>query len=124
MNQIFVYGTLLSGQGNNRRFLQNDESKLIGESIILGFTMHDLGAFPALVEQDMGLSDGENIIHGEVWEVSDEVFQSLDYLEGYPRFYNRKEVETEFGQAWVYFCNNAQDDPIIESGNWKEHLEV
>lgn len=122
MNKIlvFVYGTLLSGQGNNH-YLKN--SKLLGKSITLGFTMHDLGAFPALVEQDLGLPDGENEIHGEVWEIDERTLDRLDYLEGVPHFYRRKVTETIFGPAWVYYNNAAVERHQIKSGNWVEYIE-
>ena len=119
MFKVFVYGTLLSGEHNNRRYLQNEESKLLGEDNIMGFIMYSLGAFPAIVEAAF---EEEGMIIGEVWEISDNVLKRLDYLEGYPDFYNRMEVNTKFGSAYVYYQIDKPNGKLIESGSWKEYL--
>jgi gamma-glutamylcyclotransferase (GGCT)/AIG2-like uncharacterized protein YtfP len=118
MPLVFVYGTLLSGEGNNRRFLTT--SKKLSDDKIVGFSMYDLGAFPAISPCD----DVKKEIVGEVWEISDQILKELDYLEGYPRFYDRIEVGTSMGEAWVYYHREAPGlDPQILSGNWKAHLQ-
>ncbi len=117
MPKVFVYGTLLSGESNNHRFLQTSVKK--GNYALKGFTMYDLGSFPACIQS---LHYGDVVV-GEVWEVTNEVFQSLDYLEGYPRFYDRIEVDTFDGTAWIYIHNEKPDGERISSGSWKEHLK-
>ena len=117
MAKVFVYGTLLSGEGNNRRYLQNDESKLLGEDVITGYKMYSLGAFPAICA---GLD--HQTITGEVWEITDKILWDLDRLEGFPDFYDRTAVDTKFGIAWVYLHDNQPDGKLIESGSWKEYL--
>ena len=61
------------------------------------YKMLDLGAFPGV------LMGGEHHIQGEVWEVSDEVAEHLDAIEGYPDFYNKVPTETSEGKAMMYF---------------------
>lgn len=115
MPKVFVYGTLLSGERNN--YLLADSERR-GKEVVSGFSLVDLGSFPACVED----SESEISIIGEVWEISDKTLRQLDYLEGYPGFYNRKLVPTFDGDAWIYFCNNAKDGRKISSGNWKQYI--
>lgn len=119
MEKVFVYGTLLNGEYNNQRCLQNAESRLIGEATVQGFDLHDLGPFPAVWYSD----NVETEIVGEVWEVSPEVFARLDRLEGYPHFYDRVQVQTKQGIAWIYINEDAKKNPIIPSGSWRQHLQ-
>lgn len=108
---IFTYGTLKKGFHNH--------SVLGKAAVYIGhhttkpcYTMYDLGFYPAISLL------GNTAIVGEVYEVSD--LENIDRLEGYPHFYNRIEIETKYGLAWVY---HLVDDNIrykvIESGEWK-----
>lgn len=116
MTKVFVYGTLLSGEGNNI-LLQNPESRLLGNGKASGFRMFDLGSFPAVIP----VEDKTKIITGEIWEITDNVLISLDILEGYPHFYNRVEIQTPFGYAWIYINHDALRYTEIEFGSWKEY---
>lgn len=112
---VFVYGTLLTDQRNNYLLA---ESRKVGDCRIYGLEMYDLGLFPACVIS----SNQENTVLGEVWEIDEATFQRLDWLEGYPDFYNREPVETPFGIAWVYICEQARGKSPIKGGDWKEHV--
>lgn len=122
MEQVFVYGTLKKGHGNFRLL---EGSKYLGDhSTEPLYFMLSFGGFPGVY---MG---GDTAIHGEVYEVSDAVFGTLDRLEGYPSFYNRIQIDTEYGDAWMYFIPNSSDStrhPVplpklqernIETGVW------
>lgn len=115
MELVFVYGTLLTGESNHHLL---EGSELRGTEVANGFLMKDLGRFPACVEE----ADNHIPVIGEVWKVSPETFARLDRLEGYPYFYNRKQIPTFDGPAWIYFCNEERDRPTITSGSWKKHL--
>lgn len=93
--RVFVYGTLKRYQCNHY-YLMNAE--LLGEFITPPeYTMYDLGAFP-------GVSlNGTDRIMGEVYEVED--LKPIDRLEGYPTLYNRTEIYTPFGKAWMYYLS-------------------
>ena len=107
MEKIFVYGTLKKGFGNNRIL---DNETFVGRDTITGWNMIDLGPFPAIVA-------GTKHIIGEVWEVNS--LQELDLLEGFPSFYDRVQVDTIHGNAWVYVMDdNTMNDTIIETGEW------
>lgn len=56
-------------------------------------------------------------IFGEVWEIDDEMFRRTDRLEGYPHFYDRKEVDTPYGQAWIYFLNREDSMRMFSNPN-------
>ena len=112
---VLVYGSLKKGYYN---------SYLLEGSLQIGvhvtepeYTMYDLGAYPAIT------NTGGTAIHGELYEVDDGVFKRLDTLEGYPSFYNRKEVDTPYGKAWVYFIEDTSrfnEDRIVDSGVWEQ----
>lgn len=114
--KVAVYGSLRQGFGNHQ-LLQ--DSEFLGTMITQNeWTMYSLGGFPGIVPK------GEISILTEVYEVNDEIFQRLDRLEGYPEFYNRQEIETPYGQAWIYYLEDRPSwgSPIIvQSGDWAEY---
>jgi gamma-glutamylcyclotransferase (GGCT)/AIG2-like uncharacterized protein YtfP len=73
MPKVFVYGTLLSGECNNRLL---SSSTRLGEEVVSGFTMVSLGFYPACVLDEKSTTP----VLGEVWEVNEETFQRLDRL--------------------------------------------
>lgn len=110
MHKVFVYGTLLAGEPNHRVLGDSKLSKKV--SLALHCKMVSLGSYPALVQQE-----GWRAIRGEVYDVTDDTLQSLDYLEGHPTFYERFKVNG----VWVYFLNSdiaTGRYPVIESGDW------
>ena len=114
-HKVFVYGTLLKGEYNNYLL---ETSDLIGPDRVCGFSMRDLGKFPACIPD----ADVQKVVVGEVWEVDDDTFARLDHLEGYPSFYDRVQVPTFAGDAWMYINKNANNRPEIESGDWRQYL--
>ena len=114
---LFVYGSLLSGMGNHS-LLDNEESDLVDtfetESI---YSLRDLGYYPGVHK------DGITSIKGELWSVSERVWERVEQLEGYPSFYDRTPLETPHGQAQMYILD--EDDltgrSLVESGDWKAH---
>ena len=117
--KVAVYGTLRKNGGNHRLL---DDSTLLGEDRLHGWNMHHLGGFPGL--KPRAASYGAAVVV-EVYEVNEETFRRLDRLEGYSEdnpthgLYNRSEVMTKFGKAWVYVYNgNVTSKSIITSGDW------
>ena len=110
--RVFVYGTLKDGYSNNYLL---EQSRLIGEAVTPAeYTMHSVGAFPAVSE------GGETAIVGEVWDVDGETFRRLDQLEGYPEFYDRRVINTTRGEAWMYYINDVSPyrAETIKTGVW------
>jgi gamma-glutamylcyclotransferase (GGCT)/AIG2-like uncharacterized protein YtfP len=96
--RVFVYGTLKQGHGNNR-LLEN--SKFLGRCYIEGpWRLINLGAYPGLVE--IPKIEFAKVL-GEVYQVDLDTLQSLDWLEGHPRYYRRDKVATPWKNAWAYF---------------------
>jgi len=109
MALLFTYGTLKKGY-TNHSVMSN--AKFIGVTVTEPlFTMYNLGRYPAIT------LSGSTAIVGEVYEVDD--LYRTDVLEGYPTFYDRVEIDTEYGRAWVYYCDAPSHcGIIIESGEW------
>ena len=114
---LFVYGSLLSGMGNHS-LLNNDESDLVStfetESI---YSLRDLGYYPGVHKE------GSTSIKGELWSVSERVWERVEQLEGYPSFYDRTPLETPYGTAQMYFLaeEDVSERILVESGDWRAH---
>jgi gamma-glutamylcyclotransferase (GGCT)/AIG2-like uncharacterized protein YtfP len=94
MKLVFVYGTLKRGQ-RNEHYLRDAE--FIGHFTTGNrYTMYDFGGYPAVCLR------GRRAIEGEVYRVDKRTFRTLDELEWYPRFYQRIEIRTRYGRAWMY----------------------
>lgn len=93
--RLFVYGTLKQGYGNNRLL---SDAEFLGKDVVqVPYYLVDLGPFPAAIP-----SDQVHEIIGEVYQINDEIMERTDWLEGYPEHYNRSEIPTSFGDAWIY----------------------
>ena len=120
MIKIAVYGTLRRGFGNYQ-YLLADQRFMGQETVELPMRMVSLGGFPGLIA-----SEEETEVVIEVFEIDEEAFRSVDGLEGYPRFYNRKEIDTSFGKAWIYYLEDADNykgSASVPNGDWKEYVQ-
>lgn len=121
---FFVYGTLLSGCGNNV-LLAKPNVKFLGEHITEPkYTMVSCGGFPAVHCQ------GNTPIKGELYETSDpRVIDRVYSLEGYSgipnkdggdnHFYDVEFIDTPKGTASMFVFRGRVSDNIIQSGSWK-----
>lgn len=115
--KVAVYGTLRKGFSNHRLL---EHSKFLGETKTdAAFTMFTSYRVPWIS------NGGETKITIEVYEIDSQTLEQLDWLEGYPSFYNRKLIDTEFGEAWVYFIDYKTSifTRRIESGDWAEYIK-
>jgi len=108
---VTVYGSLLSGMGNWKWCLDNDNSILLGEHILEDKVgMLNLGAFPGLVK-----TESVNKIFVETYEVTGEIYQRIEHLEGYRpgreefNLYNKLEIDTPFGKSEIYIYNSGSE---------------
>ena len=104
-NQVLVYGTLRQGEGNHG-VMQRANGVLQGTLYLDNFRMWTLhGGFPGV--EYTGNED--DAVFCELYSVDN--MDVLDMLEGYDAhnpdrgLYNRMEVDTELGKAWVYTYN-------------------
>jgi gamma-glutamylcyclotransferase (GGCT)/AIG2-like uncharacterized protein YtfP len=103
---LFVYGTLMRGEMNHERLAG---ARFLGEARSApGFTLLDLGPWPALRDE------GGSSVPGELYEVDDALLDVLDVLEGHPDWYLRQEIPlADGGSAWAYvlprkFCQGGR----------------
>lgn len=118
----FVYGSLRHGLGNHWLFENGErhEDGIIPQSE--GFLMHSLGPFPALQADSEEATD----IVVEVYLCdTQERIHSLDRLEGYPKFYDRRMVTLVDGRkGWVYFQHEVRSTAAkVLSGDWSQFLK-
>ena len=118
--KVAVYGSLRKGLGNHRLL---ESSEFLGVSELPDcFKMYSLGAFPYVSKEIT-----PHPVVCEVYSIDDATLQNLDFLEGYPSFYDREEVELEgFGACNVYYIRN--DDGYkgdeIDTGDWSEYVRT
>ena len=114
MHNLFVYGSLMRGEYNHRvmvgaRFVRKARTAM-------GFDLHDLGSFPAMVARGTGQ------VTGEVYEVDDVLLKRLDVFEGVPTLYERRAVTLDDGsKVGAYLMQRARMGRAqrIKNGNWK-----
>ncbi len=119
-HRVFVYGTLLRGLRNH--YLLDGASFVRADVTVDRFTLLDFGRYPAVVPRP------RDPIHGEVYDVDDDVLVALDALEDYPRWYDRVQVQLAGGgAAWMYVFNHppeAEGRPytVVDGGSWMREL--
>lgn len=121
MTKIFVYGTLLSGFGNN--ILLEGQNFLGPATTKPEFTFIDIGGFPGLME------GGKTAIKGEVYDVDDDCLVSLDRLEGCDPsnpnrgMYGQLQITLKDGREVITYRYNSRDRIYkeIESGDYRAH---
>lgn len=114
-----VYGTLRKGFGNYERLLNNKSCTYLGtQKTLPEFKMVSLRGFPGVIP------GGDRSVVIEVFKVkSKDVEQRLDWLEGFPSFYQKMKVQTEWGEANMYILDERYIDyPLVESGDWAEFI--
>lgn len=134
---VFVYGTLRNSLGNYNNILRGNTVHEEPATLV-GATMLDAGGFPFVI------TEGEGTIIGEVMYLdpanADRTMARLDNLEGYRgpgvpgNMYDRLEVTvlSEDGiplTAFAYitapgFRRHTNRMPVIESGDWKDAINV
>lgn len=127
---VFVYGTLMKGFWNYRRYLEGKIS-YVASGKTQGLLYHLPERYPALIT-------GNKLVEGEIIEPIDEnLLKTLDRLEGYSEqrsknLYTRevRNVWTKDGNevpCWVYVYSDvryAQENGILVlSGNWRKFME-
>ena len=131
---VFVYGTLLSGEPNHdrlrgARLLASTRTEprytlLSLEDVrphVLPCYLHgSLGPYPALVE------DGDTSVVGEVYDVDDDLLRALDRFEGVPSLYRRVPIHllggsVAEGYALAREASRSKKHRLIPSGDWREY---
>jgi gamma-glutamylcyclotransferase (GGCT)/AIG2-like uncharacterized protein YtfP len=86
---VFVYGTLMRGFSNNKKFLSDSEFISEATTVDDHWLMLTCGHYPALVMAGEKAANSGAKIHGELYCVSPEVLTMLDVLESNGHMYQR-----------------------------------
>lgn len=115
---VAAYGTLRKGFGNNRAYLSNQKHLGTGKTVEK-FKMYASG-IPFVVKDEK-----EDNIVVDVYEVEDgRPMNSVDALEGHPRWYKREEIDIDLKgkiiKAWLYFMPLANKEKLtyVKQGDY------
>lgn len=123
---VFVYGTLRSGEHNWQRYLDHEGAQLVSanEHTWPEFGFVSLGGYPALLTD----FEGEKVsVLGEVYTVDSPTLRALDRLEGHPSFYLRKKIKLASGRIVSAYTMSAKrlgagSYPVIAHGDWVRYV--
>ena len=109
--KVAVYGSLRQGMHNHDII---GDSPLIGiKTYDLPYKMVDLNRYPALIPDER-----THRTVFEIYDVNDEVYHNIEYLEGYPDFYQKSWVDgVEFyfvPDEQKYYSSRFADEDHIE----------
>lgn len=109
----------MKDRSNHDRYLK--ERKYLGQAVLPGYALFDLGKFPGIIPDS-----GEKVL-GELYEIDSKTLERLDILEDTWRLYNRQAVEVWSGDikttAYVYVWNgDVRPEDKVEFGAqpWNE----
>jgi gamma-glutamylcyclotransferase (GGCT)/AIG2-like uncharacterized protein YtfP len=111
--KVAVYGSLKKGYGNHDWHLKDAE--YLGQAETLPqYSLFSLGSYPGVIK------GGSTCVQLELYNVNEEELNNLDRLEGHPSYYQREEIETSEGTAWIYLLPEKEykDYEVIADGNW------
>lgn len=122
---VFVYGTLRTGEDNWKRYLDHEGAVLVSkeEHTWPEFGFVSLGRYPALLTD----YEGEPIaVVGEVYKVDAPTLRALDRLEGHPSFYLRRKIKLASGMVVSAYTMSAKrlsaegfrGVQVIPHGDW------
>lgn len=131
MDNIFVYGSLLSKLGNPMHQPLEKYAELIGWGTVQG-KLINIGDYPGLIVS----GDSDDQVKGEVYRVCDpeSLFSKLDRYEGCseqfpePHQYVRKQVSVNLlkngkAKSWAYLYNlDTSGLEVIPSGFYLDHI--
>lgn len=122
---VFVYGSLLSGLHNHPALTAAKAQFMGPATTVEKYHMVSLGAYPGVI-----LTQATSAILGEMYRVDGEAMERiLDRLEGYPYFYNRREVPLDNGElAWIYYLQYTDgytdSRTPVPDGDWRKFFEA
>lgn len=121
-HKVAVYGSLRKGLYNH---VVLDGAKFLKEEkTVFPANLRSLGAYPYV--HTTGNLRPSPPVTVEIYEVDDKGLQRLDWLEGYPQFYNRTEFKFSDGTvAWMYHIEDEDHDthPLVPSGDWVDYYK-
>lgn len=122
----FVYGTLKKGQC--RGHIMNSATYIGPAKTVEGdFVLINCGAYPALAKSStLKFKTSPMVVHGELYEIDNELMQVLDQIEGYPYLYTREEVGVDSGHVPIAYLyarpGEFKKNDVILTGVWTDSL--
>jgi len=114
INQLFVYGSLMQGRSAHKRLLAQPGCKLMGEAVLPGYRLCDLGFYPAILAATANSQTAETgpaLVVGELYSVEAAAWPDLDRYEGEGSLYDRRLVDVRLSgqvvRAWTYVYRMA-----------------
>lgn len=92
---IFVYGTLLHGNNNHESYLSS--AKFMGEAVLPGYALYNLGSYPGIKTKK-----GDHV-KGEVYTVDAETLKRINQLENEGTLYSLVEVSIEMDGKMIHY---------------------
>ncbi len=128
---LIVYGTLRPPFDNTFAQYLRQRGRCVGEGTFAGHVF-DMSGYPGAVYQ----ADSDSRVCGTVFDISNQKAAILTYLDYYEGVGEEFEQPTEFVRSvvpvhfngittysWVYLYNLPTDTkPVIESGNYAQHI--
>lgn len=124
-NSVFVYGSLMQGFHNYKPYLEGQY--YIGQANTVDhYVMLDLENFPGLAAFNTRTAYSLPV-KGELYNVSNDCLEALDFLEGNGKFYTREliHINSRLGtptKAWCYLMR-PKDPPPYSNVNVCHPLE-
>lgn len=128
-NLLFVYGSLMTGHPAHTRLLNKQDITSLGEAVLSGYQLFDLGFYPAILPEDEKtdkINGKPAFVVGELFKIETNAWQDLDLYEDEGRLYDRILVDVTLAgkkvTAWTYVYRDAIDANLeIEVGcqPWK-----
>lgn len=84
---LFVYGTLMKDCCNHKAYLA--EQRYVGQAVIEGYALYDLGYYPGIIPARGGM------VRGELYKVDRDTLVAVDTLEGSGYLYDRVTVNAK-----------------------------
>lgn len=123
--KIAVYGSLRVGHYNYKHFLEvfGAENFHYVKTVIgvEGFLLYSLGAYPAILENDLS-----NPLVVDIMECSEEVHSVIKMME-LGAGYNEKIIDIDGDDCIIYVYSDTSistTNHLVENGDWSHHLRV
>ncbi len=112
---LAVYGTLRKGMPNHHMLRG---SELVWEGYIeIPYKLVVCSYIPFLVR-----CEEKRRIYVEVYRVDEELLGILDEFEDVPELYERIEIETPVGRAWIYVASKEMECEEVVDGDYATFL--
>lgn len=96
--RLLVYGTLKKGFFNHTRYGFGEKSKFLGAAEVNGYSLVQ----PERVPFPYCIANCDGTVKGELYDVPDDVIQSLDYMEAGAGYKRVQVTLTNAKKAYIY----------------------